>query len=116
MFEILLQMNKRPGSLNQTLKKIVIGRIFVQPDLLENVMCFVVALLVPALKIGSIKWVIGHVRICRICVCANQFRYESRNPLAFVHEEFNVVPARMRSKPAGGTEDKRERDCSRDKE
>jgi hypothetical protein len=88
MLKILFQMNKRTGRLNQPLEKIVISRVFVEPDLFKDVVRFVIALLVPALEVGLIKGMIHHLRIGRICVCPNQFRYEARNPLAFVHEEF----------------------------
>ena len=88
MLEILLQMDERPCGLNQALKEIVVGRVFVQPDLLENIMRLVVALVIPTLEISPIKWVVHHVPGRRKCIVSNQFGNHPRNPLAFVHEEF----------------------------
>lgn len=114
VLEIFLQMNEGAGGLDQAFEKIVIGRIFLQPNLFQDVVRLVVLLLVPTLEICAVKWMIDHVPSGRICIIANQLTYESRNPLAFVHQGLNVVPARTMSKPA--TEDKRMQSSSRVKE
>lgn len=56
MFEVFLQMNKRTRGLDQSLEKIVVLGVGVEPELLQDVMRFVVALLVPAAKVSAIKW------------------------------------------------------------
>jgi hypothetical protein len=52
VLKLLLQMDKRARSLNQPLK--VLGILwrnrFSQPHLLENIMCFVVSLLIPTME------------------------------------------------------------------
>src|SRR5689334_10087906 len=84
LFEILLQMNERSGSLNQTLKEIVIGGVFLQPDLLENIVRLVITPLIPTLEIGPIEWVVDYVPGRWKSIVANQFGNHSRNPLAFI--------------------------------
>ena len=59
VFEILLQMNERTRRLDQALEKIVVVGVAVQPKLFQNVVRVVVPLVVPALKIGPIKRVLG---------------------------------------------------------
>jgi hypothetical protein len=60
VLEMFLQMHERAGTLDQSLEKIVVTRVGSQPDLLEDIMGFVVALLVPALKEGAIVRMILH--------------------------------------------------------
>ncbi len=55
VLEILLQMNKRAGGLDQSLEKVIIRRVAMEPELLENVVRFVIFLIVPATKIGPVK-------------------------------------------------------------
>ena len=52
MFELLLQMNKSAGGLDQALKVLRVGGSSrrLEPDLLENIVGFIVTLLVPAVK------------------------------------------------------------------
>lgn len=73
----------------------------VQPELLQNIMRFVITLLVPALKIRVVEWMIGDVDLRWIDIFANEFAHELRNPLAFVHVRFNLVSAQMMGKPRG---------------
>jgi len=40
------------------------------------------------------------VSLVRIDIFNNQLAYEPRNPLAFVHEELNLLTAQTMSKPA----------------
>jgi hypothetical protein len=100
MFEPLLQMNEGAGRLDQALKKIRVAGIRVQPELLENIVRFIVMLLVPAPKKGAIKRVLCDIRLGWIDLVRAQLRHKSRNPLAFVHEELNLQVALMMSKQA----------------
>ncbi len=90
MFEPLLQMNEGAGRLDQALKKIRVAGIGFQPKLLENIVRFIVMLLVPAPKKSAIKWVLCDIGLGWIDIVCAQLRHESRNPLAFVHEELNL--------------------------
>jgi hypothetical protein len=58
LLEIFLEMNERTCCLNQAFEKIVVIGIGVQPELLENIVRFVITLLVPAPKKSAIKWVL----------------------------------------------------------
>jgi len=73
----------------------------VQPELLQNIMRFIITLLVPALKIRAVEWMIGDVDLRWIDIFANEFVHELRNPLAFVHVGFILVSAQMMGKPGG---------------
>ena len=88
MLEVFLQVNERSGCLNQALEKIVVGRVLFKPHLLQDVMRFVVLLIVPALKIGAVERVFDHLAAGWIGIVSNQLPHKSRNPLAFVHEGF----------------------------
>lgn len=98
VFEILLQMDKRPCRLDQSLEKIVVLGVGIQPEMLQNIMRFVVALLIPAAKVGAIKRMLcdfaGKLRVLTFEV-AN----ELRNSFAFVHEGFNFSMPQMMGKP-----------------
>ena len=54
MFESLLKMNKRTGSLDQAFEKIVVTRVGVQPNLLKHIVRFVVLLFVPAMEVCDV--------------------------------------------------------------
>lgn len=97
MFESLLQMNEGAGRLDQALEKISVAGVCFQPKLLENVVRFIVTLLVPALKKSAIKWMLCHIDMGQIDIVRAQPWHESRNPLAFVHEELNLQVALMMS-------------------
>src|SRR5437588_12965637 len=101
MHEILLKMNKCAGCLNQTFEEIVVVRIFVEPKLFQNVVRLVITLLVPTLKIGAVIRMPRDLDFFGIEIFAAQLRHESRNPLAFVHEELNLLVSLMMSKQAG---------------
>jgi hypothetical protein len=100
LFEIFLEMNESTRCLNQAFKKIVVIGIGVQPELLENIVRFIVALLVPAPKKSAIKRVLCDIGLSQIDLVRAQLRHKSRNPLAFVHEELNLQVALMMSKQA----------------
>ncbi len=101
LLEILLQMNKCAGRLNQCLEEIMVIRIGIEPKLLEDIMGFIVTLLIPTLEIGAVKRMMFDVDLRGIDIRAHQIRDEARNPLAFVHEGLNLIAARMMSKPRG---------------
>ena len=88
MLEMFLEMNEGARRLDEPFEKLVVIRIGVQPKLLENIVRFIITLLVPALKKGAIKWMLRDVRLVWVNVFSRQVRYESRNPLAFSHEGF----------------------------
>jgi hypothetical protein len=100
MFESLLQMNEGAGRLDQALEKIRVAGFRLQPKLLENIVRFIVTLLVPAPKKSAIKWVLCDIGLSQIDLVCAQLRHKSRNPLAFVHEELNLQVALMMSKQA----------------
>jgi hypothetical protein len=64
LLEILLQMNEGAGGLDQAFEEIRIRRIGFKPNLLQDIMRFVIALLVPALKIGAVKRMLRRL-VCR---------------------------------------------------
>ena len=100
MFELLFQMNEGAGRLDQALKKIGLAGIGFQPELLENIVRFIVMLLVPAPKKSAIKWMLFDIGLGWIDLVCAQLRHKSRNPLAFGHEELNLQVALVMSKPA----------------
>src|SRR5947208_4568759 len=101
ILEILLKFNRCAVCLNQTFEEIVVVRIFVEPKLFQNVVRLVITLLVPTLKIGAVIRMTRDLDFFGIEIFAAQLRHESRNPLAFVHEELNLLVALMMSKQAG---------------
>ena len=77
MFEIFLEMDEGARGLDEPLKKMVIVCIGVQPKLLENVVRFLIPLLVPALKKAAIKWMLCDIGLVWIDVFSGQFRHKS---------------------------------------
>ena len=106
MFEIFLEMNKGPGGLDESLEKIVVTRVRVQPQLLEDIVRFVVTLLVPALKVGAIKWVPRNFARREIDILSDELGDKLRNPLAFAHDAPNLIAAQTMGKPSIFPEDK----------
>jgi hypothetical protein len=100
MFKSLLQMHEGASCLDQALEKIRVAGVGFQPKLFENVMRFVVTLLVPALKKGAIKWMLCQIGAGKVGIARAHLRHELRNPLAFAHEELNLQVALMMSKRA----------------
>ena len=98
VLEILLQMNKRAGCLDQPLKKIIVRRVGVEPNLLQHIVRFVITLLIPATKIGAVKRMIRHL-VAKIDIVAFELADELRNPLAFIHEALNFHMPQMMGKP-----------------
>jgi len=101
MFEPLLQMNEGARCLDQPFEEIRVARIrFFQPKLLENIVRFIITLLVPAVKKRAIKGVLCDVCLGEIDIFTVQLGHQLRNPLAFVHEGLNLLAAQIMSKPA----------------
>ena len=68
--------------------------------MLEDIVRFVVTLLVPATKEPAIAGMLRNFTlVCRGCR-ALQFLHELRNPLAFSHPAFSLLLSEMRGKPA----------------
>ena len=98
MFEMFLEMDERARRLNQSFEKIIIVRVVVQPEMFENIVRFVITLLVPASKKRAVKGIVRDVtRKNRIVTL--EIAHESRNPLAFVHEALNFIVPEMMGKP-----------------
>jgi hypothetical protein len=95
-----LQMNEGAGRLDQTLEKIRVAGVCFEPKLLENVVRFIITLLVPAQEKGSIKWMLCHIGPGTFDIFCAQPHHESRNPLAFGHEKLNLSMAQVMSKRA----------------
>jgi len=100
MFESLLEMDESAGRLNQPFEEICIAGIGPQPKLLEHIVGLIITLLVPALKKGTIKWMLCDVPLVWIDILGSQLGHQPRNPLAFVHEGLNLLAAQIMSKPA----------------
>src|SRR4029077_16093470 len=93
-------MDERARRLNQPFEEICIGRIRFEPKLLEDIVRLIITLLVPALKKSAIKRMLCEARLVWIDLFSSKLRHQPRNPLAFVHEELNLVAAQVMSKPA----------------
>jgi len=98
MLEIFLKMHKSTGGLNQSFEKITVVGVAIEPKLFQDIVCFVVTLLVPAAKKCAIERMIRHVA-GKIDIVAFQVAYEPRNPLAFAHEGLNFIMPQMIGKP-----------------
>jgi len=77
MLEIFLEMNKGASGLDEPFEKMVILCIGIQPKLLENIVRFIISLLVPALKKGAIEWMPYDIGLVWIDVFSSQFPHES---------------------------------------
>src|SRR4051812_1577699 len=77
LFELQLQMNESAGSLDQAFEEIVVIGILVEPDLFENIVRFVVALLVPALKIRPVIGMVDDRDLVGIAAFTHQVAYKS---------------------------------------
>ena len=76
MLEILLQMNKCARCLNQPFEKNRINQLGVEPDLFEHIVRFIIALFVPTLEKGAIKWMFLYRNRGKIDIFAGQVAYE----------------------------------------
>ena len=102
MFELLLQMDESAGGLDQAFEilRIVGGRGPLEPDLLENIVRFVVSLLVPAMKKCAVIRMVGDRVATGLCLAAFHRFDELGNSLAFAHGGRNLVAPAMMGKRA----------------
>jgi hypothetical protein len=100
VFELLLKMHESAGGLDQSLEEIRFARIRFEPELFHHVMCFIIALFVPAMEKRTIKRVVCDPCLVRIHIATTQLSHQLRNPLAFVHGKPNLLAAQIMSKPA----------------
>ncbi len=102
MFELLLQMNKGAGGLDQAFEKLRVfgSRRRIEPDLLENVVRLIITLLVPATKKCAVIGMVGDRAAPGFCVAAFQRLDELGNSLAFAHGGRNLVAPAMMGKRA----------------
>jgi len=98
MLEIFLEMHERARSLDQPLEEIVVVGVAVEPKVLEHIVSFVVALVVPAPKVSAIKRMLCHFA-GKFGVVAFQVANELRNSFAFAHEGLNFSMPQMMGKP-----------------
>lgn len=97
---VFLQMHKAARGLNQAFEIIGIVRLRPQPKMLEHIMRFVIALLVPTAEESDITGMFRDVVRIKAGPPATQLRYEFGNSLAFVHEKLSFVVAEMTGNPA----------------
>ena len=88
---VMLQVNEAAGRLNEAFEIVRVVRGRFEPDMLEHVMRFIVALLVPAREKAAIKGVCGHVVTPGAGARRLQRLNETRNPLAFGHAGRNLA-------------------------
>src|SRR5262245_58156025 len=92
---LLLQMHKAARGLDQPLELIRVVRFRAQPEMLEDVVRFEVALLIPTAKIADVTWMVRNLVGCLFMLGAAQLSDEPGNSLAFVHGESSFVSAAM---------------------
>ena len=74
--------------------------LVLQPDLLEDIVSFIILLLVPALEERAVVGMVRHPPAARPNARALQRLHETRNPLAFAHEGPNLgAPLMMGKRP-----------------
>ena len=102
MFELLLQMHKSAGGLNQAFEilRIFGSRRLLEPDLLENIVRLVVSPFVPAVKECTIIRMVGDGTGGGLSFATFQHLHEFGNSLAFAHEGRNLVAPAMMGKRA----------------
>jgi hypothetical protein len=102
IFELLLQMNKGAGGLDQAFEILrIVGRCrLLEPNLLKNIVRLVVSLFVPAVKKCAVIGMVGDRAAPALCVAASQRLHELGNSLAFAHEGRNLVAPAMMGKRA----------------
>ena len=102
MFELLLQMDESTGGLDQAFEILGVvgccGRL--EPNLLQNIVCLIITLLVPAAKKRPVIGMIGDRAAGGFCPAAFQSLHELGNSLAFAHGGRNLVAPAMMGKRA----------------
>ncbi len=101
-------MDERARSLNQSFEKIIVLGVAIEPNLLQNVVRLVVALVIPTAEVGAVEWMIRHLagksRLRRtgyggqVDIIAFQLAHKLRNPLAFAHGGLNFIAPQMMGK------------------
>jgi hypothetical protein len=98
LLEIFLQMNECARGLDQSFEKINVSGLSIEPNLFQNIVRFVVTLVVPASKISAIERM-GRDLARKVGVVPFELAHELRNSFAFVHEAFNFSMPPMMGKP-----------------
>lgn len=98
---LFLQVHKTSRGLDQAFEKIRVFVFRAQPEVLEHVMCFVVALLVPAPKKAEITGMFRNRFRSSVGRCPRQLLHQPGNSLVFAHGKFNLVSAEMTGNRAG---------------
>jgi len=100
MLKLFLHMNESAGGLDQALEVLGVlsSRRLLEPNLLENIVCFVISLFVPAVKKCPIIGMAGDHIAPRIFVAAFQCPHELGNSLAFAHGGRNLAAPAMMGK------------------
>ncbi len=99
--ELFLQMDEATGGLNEPLEIIRVLRFRAQPEMLEDIVRFVVALLVPTKKEAGVAGMIGDFSTLAARRRATQLLDQPGNSLVFVHGTLNLVSAEMTGNRAG---------------
>jgi hypothetical protein len=92
---LLLQMHKTTRRLNQSLEIIRVLRFRFQPEMLEDVVRFVITLFIPTAKKTDVTRMLGDFVRLGAGRCAAQLRDELGNSLAFIHGKLSLVSAVM---------------------
>jgi len=98
VLEIFLEMNVRSRSLDQSLEKVIVVGVGVEPEMFEHIVSLIVTLVIPAAKVGAIKWVLGDLTR-KIGSVTLEVANESGNSFAFGHEALNFTMPQMMGKP-----------------
>jgi hypothetical protein len=99
--KLFLQMHERARRLNQRFEIIRVVSVGAQPQMLENIVRFVVTLFIPASKKTGVTGMMRNIARSDVRHLAGQFLHKLRNPLAFGHRALNLTAAAMTGKPAG---------------
>ena len=99
--ELLLQMHEAARCLDEPLKIICVLRLRAQPEMLEHVVRFVVALLVPATKEAGVAGMLRNFPALTARGRAAQLFDQPGNSLVFIHGTLNLVFAEMTGNRAG---------------
>ena len=109
MFEIFLEMHECACCLDEPFEKIIVVGVGADPEMLQDIVRFIITLVVPAPKIRAIERMIcdfaGKSRLrgasygTQVGIIAFEVADKLRNPFAFVHEVLNFTMPQMMGKP-----------------
>ena len=99
--KLLLQMHEPARRLNEALKKIRVLRIGPQPEMLEDIVRFVITLLIPAAKEADVTRMLCDIVRRAVGWRTAQLFDEPGNSLAFVHGKLTLVSAEMTGNRVG---------------